>query len=134
MTGANERRGSFLKINLPHAKLQPALGIRRQVDFPNPPGVKVLFAQLLIRHLVPHATAVAADLDALGPVAAAGISPAAHVDGTVVNDDGLVDGRHDGARDGHLADTKASAISAVMLADLRREIEVLLLLHRCERW
>ena len=90
--------------------------------------MKVLLAQLLVRHLVPHAAAIAADFDALWPVPAARVRPAVHADAALVDDDGFVDRRHDGARDGHLADAEAGAIGAVVLADLWGVVEVFFLL------
>ena len=79
-------------INSPHTQLQPPLRIGRQLDLPCPPRVKVLLAQLLVRHLVPYAATITANLDALRPVSAARVGPAVHVDAAVVDDDGLVDG------------------------------------------
>ena len=53
-------------------------------------------AQFFVGGFVPDGAAVAADFDAFGPVAAAAVGPAAHVDFAVVNEDGLVGWGHDG--------------------------------------
>lgn len=108
----------------PDTQLQPPLSVDRKINLPKPPGIVILCAHLLIRDFIPDAASIARDLDADGPMATAGISPAAHFDLAVVDDLGHVDGSHDGRGDGHVLDAEAVAVHGVLLADLGCVVKV----------
>lgn len=80
----------------------------------------VLCAEILVRHFIPYTAAIAADLDADRPAAAAAVGPAAQLDGTIMDDLILVARRHDGRRYGHVLDAKAVRVRGILLSDLWR--------------
>lgn len=113
-------------IPRPHAKLQPALGIKRQVNLPQSPSIVILGRHILRRHFIPDRASVWAYLHANRPVSAARIRPALQLNLAVVRDDVHVLGRDDGRRHRHVLDREAVAVQRVLFADLRGVVEVLL--------
>lgn len=108
--------------------LDPALDVAREVNLPGPPRPLALGREVLQGHGVPVEAAVGRDLDALRPAPAARVRPALALDLAVVDDDLLGPRRHDGRADGHLLDLDAVGPLEVVLADLLREVQVLLAL------
>lgn len=90
----------------------------------------ILRTHHIIRCLIPYASAIATDFDTLWPVPSATVSPAAHVDRAVMNDDVFLDRMHDRRRDGHVLNGEAVGVGGVVLADLRSIVEILFLLDR----
>jgi hypothetical protein len=91
--------------------------------------VEILLAQILIWHLVPHTSTIVTDFDTLRPSAATECPPSER-DFAIVDNDVVVDGRHDRRRDGHGLNTEPVAVRDVLLAHLRGVVEVLLHLDR----
>ena len=89
-----------------------------------------LRTHLIVRCLVPYASAIATDFDTLWPVPSTAVSPAAHVDGAIMNENVFLDRMHDRRRDGHVLDGEAVGVGGVVLADLRAIVEILFLLDR----
>ena len=81
-------------VPTPDTELKPPFGIDRALERPRPPGVEVLLTQILIGDFVPHTSTVVTDFNTLGPSAATE-RPASECDLAVVDDDVVVDRRHD---------------------------------------
>lgn len=94
--------------------------------------MEVFPAQLCVGHFVPDATAIVADFNSLRPSTTA-VGPASHLDLAIVNDNFLVDWRHDGACNWHSLNGKAVAVRVVVLANLGSVVEIFLHLDRRHR-
>ena len=81
-------------IPTPDAELQPAFCVDWTLERPGSPCVEVLLAEILIWYLVPDASSVVADLNALRPAAAAE-RPSGERNLAIVDDDIVVDWCHD---------------------------------------
>ena len=88
--------------------------------------MEVFFREVGVGGFVPDVSAIGADFDAFGPVAAcaAGVGPPRHVDAAGVDDGRFIARGDDGGGDGHGLDGEASRISGVVFSELRAEIEV----------
>jgi hypothetical protein len=85
--------------------------------------MEILATQLIIRHLIPHASAISTNFHALRPPTPT-IRPSRQFDLAVVDHHVFVDGRHDRGGDGHGLDAEAVGVSGVVFADLGRVVEV----------
>ena len=115
-------------VPAPDAELQPPLCVHGAFERPRPPRVVVFLTQLLVGDLVPHAAAIGTHLHPLRPAASA-VRPARETDLSIMNDNIVVDRRHDRTRDRHGLDTKPIAVGHVLLPQLRGVVEILLHLH-----
>ena len=80
--------------------------------------MEIFRTHLIVRRFIPDTAAIAANFDTLRPMPSTTVSPAAHVDGTIVDDDGFVDGMHNRGRDRHVLDGEAIGVGGVVLANL----------------
>lgn len=106
-------------------QLRPALGIKRKVDMPSPPGEFVLFGEIVWRNLVPEEAPIRTHFDAFRPPTPSAICPAFDFDQPVVNDHLFGPWFHDRTAHWHLLDLYAAGGELIVLPDLTVKIEIL---------
>jgi len=118
-------------IPCPYTAFNPPLRIDRQFNLPQPPGIVVLCTHILKRNFIPNRPAISTDLHSHRPMSTARIRPAGKRDFPLV--DNLIHiFRGDNRRaHRHVLDRKAIAILRILFPNLRRVIEIFLLLNGC---